>query len=119
MKQLFTSRLIALCLALHTHSSWAQGDVHDPMRPPANLAAASKPASVAAPENVQMLLMGGQRSFAMVDGVIVKPGESLKAWRLVSIGSHSVVMRHAAVTEEISIHPAVVKTVKQPTRSRP
>lgn len=119
MKHLFTPQLIVLYLALNANLSWAQGDVHDPMRPPANLSVASTPASVSVPDNVQMLLKGEQRSFAMVDGVIVKPGESLKAWRLVSIGSHSVVMRHAAATEEISIHPAVVKTVKQPSRSRP
>jgi hypothetical protein len=63
-----------------------------------------------------MLVIGRKRTFAMMDGVVVKPGESVNQWQLVSIGSQGVVMRNAAVTKEISINPSVVKTVRSEER---
>jgi hypothetical protein len=119
MKHLFLPLVIATGLALSANSTWAQGDLHDPTRPSSTLTTSAHAATVTAPDNLQMLLIGRQRSFAMMDGVIVKPGESFNQWQLVSIGRQSVVMRNAALTEEISIHPSVVKTVNQPSRSRP
>lgn len=96
---------------------WAQSGLHDPMRP-LNVAsshaqvsdsdAAAKPAG----ENIQMLMIGRQRAFAVIDGVLVKPGESVNQWQLVSIGHQGVVMRNASVTQEFRINPAVVKTVR-------
>jgi hypothetical protein len=107
------------------------------MRPPnqASFSAQAPAADAAQPssENIQMLVIGRQRAFAMIDGVLVKPGESVNQWQLVSIGRQGVVMRNATVTQEFSISPSVVKTVRtansknsskdsidnQPSRNRP
>jgi len=59
-----------------------------------------------------MLVIGRQRAFAMINGVLVKHGESVNQWQLVSIDRQGVVMRNASVIQEFSISPSVVKTVR-------
>jgi len=131
MKHIRSSHVIAFGFALSVGSLWAQGTLHDPTRPPSNVSASVAAAMAAVPEGsslnaeaqkpsgerIQMLLIGRHRSFAMIDGVVVKLGESLNQWQLVSIDRQSVVMRNAAVTEEISINPSVVKTARSTNRS--
>jgi hypothetical protein len=116
MKYLPSSLVIAAGLALGMGSAWAQSELHDPTRPPVNLSANANVSTVTTttPDNVQMLLVGRQRSFAMIDGVMVKPGDMFNQWQLISIGRESVVMRNASVTEEISLNPLVVKTRRSP-----
>lgn len=115
-----TSRflLLATGLAVGTVPVWAQNSLHDPMRPPspATLSAQVAASDAAKPtsENIQMLVIGRQRAFAVIDGVLVKPGESVNQWELVSISHQGVVMRNASVTQEFSINPSVVKTIRSP-----
>ncbi len=111
MKHIHPPLLIALGLAFGVGSLWAQSELHDPTRPPNSPAVNAKVASVSTtPDNIQMLLVGPQRSFAVIDGVVLKPGDNLNQWQLVSIGKQSVVMRNATTTEEINLNPSVVKT---------
>jgi hypothetical protein len=116
MKHLLTPSLMAACCVLSVSSLWAQSELHDPTRPPSSLSISANVESSSTPESIQMLVIGRKRTFAMMDGVVVKPGESVNQWQLVSIGSQGVVMRNAAVTKEISINPSVVKTVRSEER---
>ncbi len=104
----------------------AQTDLHDPMRPIGVAAASALTASVslgspdtevvAAPQplagSINVLVIGAQRQFALIDGVLVHPGESVNQWRLVSIHHQGVVMRHASQIQEIKLHPSAVKTIR-------
>ena len=137
MKHTFRPLFFAAWLALGANALWAQSGLHDPMRPPnqASFSAQAPAADAAQPssENIQMLVIGRQRAFAMINGVLLKPGESVNEWQLVSIDRQGVVMRNATVTQEFSISPSVVKTVRtanpknsskdsidnQPSRNRP
>jgi len=115
MKHLHASLVCAAGIALSMGSLCAQVELHDPTRPPSNLSAIANGAfEKASTENIQMLLIGRDRSFVMMDGVVVKPGEMFNQWQLVSIGHQSVVMRNASVTQEISLSPLVVKTRRSP-----
>lgn len=130
MKNVLHPLIMTVCLSLGATSLWAQGALHDPTRP-SDKTSFSRPAapatgvvsevtnsdgSTSAAQSIQMLVIGRQRAFALIDGVLVKPGESLNQWQLVSIHRQSVVMRNAAVTQEISISPSVVKTVRTTNR---
>lgn len=130
MRNVLHSLIVTTWLSLSATSIGAQSALHDPTRPPdkTSLGRSVAPAigtineavnndeSKPTPESIQMLVIGRQRKFALIDGVLVKPGESLNQWQLVSISRQSVVMRNAAVTQEISISPSVVKTVHTPNR---
>ncbi len=120
MNYALRSIFLTAWLTCGVSSGWAQSSLHDPMRPPsATSFAAQLPTSDAANpagEKIQMLIIGRQRAFAMIDGLLVKPGESVNQWQLVSIGHQSVVMRNASVTQEISINPSVVKTIRRPSQ---
>ena len=120
MKYKLRPLFFTACLAMCASSLWAQSGLHDPLRPadPAPFSAQVSASDAHQPsgENIQMLVIGRQRAFALIDGVLVKPGESLNQWQLVSIHRQSVVMRNAAVTQEISISPSVVKTVRTTNR---
>ena len=118
MKYLASLFAIVTGFVLSAPAFCAQDELHDPTRPLINVtASAMVSAENASPENLQMLLIGRQRSYALIDGVVVKPGDMLNQWELVSIGSQSVVMRNASLTEEISLNPSVVKTLRSPKRS--
>jgi hypothetical protein len=110
--------------------------LHDPTRPPQSLAVEGSTEALqaqASRERIQMLVIGESRKFAIIDGVMVTPGALLNQWRLVRIDTQGVVMQSASGAQKISIHPAVVKTVRpvrrsnsgpeliqnQPTRTRP
>ena len=130
MKNALYPLIMTAWLSLSATSLWAQGALQDPTRPPEKTAISrsvtpvtgavsgpeSSDAAKPAAENIQMLVIGRQRAFALIDGVLVKPGDSLNQWQLVSIHRQSVVMRNAAVTQEISISPSVVKTVRTTNR---
>lgn len=116
----------AFSLLLGSHALQAQDLLHDPMRPlistndagtplttpgsaAARFAAEDRPPSGA---SVRMLVIGREKSVAIIDGQLMELGNNLKQWQLISIGPHSVVMRNAATTHVIGIHPAVIKTLR-------
>ena len=87
---------LALTLAAFSASAALQAQpLTDPTRPPASwLAAQARPAGAAAevttPEmtaapDVQIVVSGATRQFAMVDGVAVRPGETYQGAKLLSI----------------------------------
>lgn len=116
MKYKLRPLFFTACLAMCASSLLAQSGLHDPMRPadPAPFSAQVSASDAHQPsgENIQMLVIGRQRAFAMINGVLVKPGESVNQWQLVSIDRQGVVMRNASVIQEFSISPSVVKTVR-------
>ncbi len=91
----------------------------DPTRPPAAwLAAQARPAGapealvpevVTAPD-VQIVVSGPTRQFAMVDGVAVRPGETYKGARLVSVHSGPVWLKGGSV-----LQPNVTSLVEKKT----
>jgi hypothetical protein len=116
MKYKLRPLFFTACLATCASSLWAQSGLHDPMRPvdpaPFSGQVSASDATQPSGENIQMLVIGRQRAFAMINGVLVKPGESVNQWQLVSIDRQGVVMRNASVIQEFSISPSVVKTVR-------
>ena len=112
------SLFCALTMVLSTGALWAQGGLHDPTRPPSNVDAKARVSSGSATaDNIQMLVIGRERSFAMLDGEVVMLGGTFNQWQLISMDSQSVVMRNATLTEEINLNPSVAKTLRTAKRS--
>lgn len=90
----------------------------DPMRPPA-AAGATQPGSALSPlpkaNAVQVLLIGENRKYAMVDGVMVRQGDTLNGWRVTRISSKGVLLSGAGSSETLSITPRVIKTPRDPS----
>ncbi|MBE7942727.1 MULTISPECIES: hypothetical protein [Ramlibacter] len=62
------------------------------------------------PANAQILLSGRARRFAMVDGHVVRPGESYNGAKLVAVGEEGAVWDRGGTRESSSMTPAVQKT---------
>ena len=117
-------RCFAFGMLLCANAVQAQSLMHDPMRPlvptsPSGTLLAAHDSAVAplsvedikpSGNSIRMLVIGRDRSFAVMDGQLLEPGNSFKHWKLLSIGPQSVVMRNAASTQVIDINPGVIKT---------
>lgn len=131
MKNLPRSFSYVFFCAMGTSICHAQSSLHDPFRPPnafisngnsENISATNgssipKDDSTTSGVELKMLLIGQKRSYALIEGRLLKPGDSINQWKLVSIGNQSVVMRNASMTEKISINPSVVKTIRVSKKS--
>lgn len=90
----------------------------DPTRPPpAWLAMQPRPPGAAAVEvdavgtpGAQIIIVGPARKFAMVDGHAVRPGETYKGSKLLSIGPDGVTWQTEGRREFTSMSPGVQKT---------
>lgn len=91
----------------------------DPTKPSAAwLAAQAKaqgqkepdPGESSGPANAQILLSSGSRRFVVVDGHVVRPGESYNGAKLVAIGESGAVWDRGGTRESPSMTPAVQKT---------
>lgn len=89
----------------------------DPMRPPAAPASQTTPSAAPLPKAnaVQVLLIGENRKYAVVDGVIVRQGDTLNGWRVTRISSTGVMLSGAGSSETLSITPRVIKTPRDPS----
>ncbi|WP_100144290.1 hypothetical protein [Limnohabitans sp. JirII-31] len=74
-------------------------------------------APISPPERLGVLLIGSSRQYAVIDGVVVKPGQSVNQWRLLSIHSQGVVMQSASGTQTLKVSPSVVKTLRSADRA--
>ncbi len=119
-----TTQQIALRMGLAGVASlllWAQAAhaqaLIDPMRPPASPSqqSASGPAPLPKANAVQVLLIGENRKYAVVDGVIVRQGDTLNGWRVTRISSTGVMLSGAGSSETLSITPRVIKTPRDPS----
>lgn len=94
-----------------------QAQTADPTRPaPAWLALQPKtPGFVAEVETgtpgTQIIVAGPSRTFTMVDGQPVRPGETYKGSKLLGIGPNGVTWQTGASRELSSMSPGVEKTV--------
>ena len=120
MANLDWARLLkALLLVLLGGMAPAHADsVPDPTRPATEWLAAQPAASGghaafsnAAPE-VQVLVIGPTRKFAIVGGQTVRLGETFNGAKLVGILSDGVVMQKDGSKEKLSMNPAVVKKLE-------
>lgn len=89
----------------------------DPMRPPAAPSSQTTPGATPLPKAnaVQVLLIGENRKYAVVDGVIVRQGDTLNGWRVTRISSTGVMLSGAGSSETLSITPRVIKTPRDPS----
>ncbi len=68
--------------------------------------------AVAAAPVVRVLVIGRARKFAIIDGQVVRYGETYNGSKLVGINPDGVVMQKDGSKEKLSMHPAVEKRVK-------
>lgn len=106
--------VVGTCFSFAQEIQEPQGPLHDPTRPPQTGTMGRIGAGAVTPstERIQMLLIGESRKYAIVDGVLLKPGDLHNQWRLSIINPESVVMRNASGTRVIRVSPSVVKTLR-------
>ena len=87
----------------------------DPTRPTSEWLAAQPPAPGAeavaqvAPSGLQVLVLGPTRKFAIIDGQLVRLGETYKGAKLVGFHADGVVMQKDGSKEMLSMSPAAIK----------
>lgn len=110
-------KILSICVgaSLFLGPTGAQAELRDPMLPPAQFMGGMESAlpmggggSVRQPV-VQVLLIGHDRQSAVIDGQVLKRGEQLDQWRLISIHDKGVVLRGNEGTQAVSAFPAVKK----------
>ncbi len=119
MKNVYRSSILAWLFCALLASAAAQTVLpNDPTRPAAQwLAAQARPAGgdTAAPDpepaGVQIIVMGAKRQFAVIDGQLIRVGESYQGARLLSIGSQGVLMQKDGAKADLRMNPAVRKKV--------
>ncbi len=93
----------------------------DPTRPAPEWLAAQPPlpGAVAAAQDVaatpgvlQVLVIGQTRKFAIIDGLVVRYGQSYNGSKLVGINPDGVVLQKDGKKEKLSMNPAVEKKVE-------
>ena len=97
----------------------AQADsLTDPTRPATEWLAAqpvapgSQPAVSSAALEVQVLVIGHSRKFAIIDGQLVRLGEAVNGAKLVAFHADGVVLQKDGNKEKLSMTPAVVKKLE-------
>lgn len=113
---LFVGRLLFVIVGLASSSLIHAQTAGDPTKPaPAWLAL--QPKLLGAPVEVergtpgaQIVIVGPARKFAMVDGQAVRPGETYKGSKLLSIGPDVVIWQTDGHRELTTMTPGVVKT---------
>lgn len=102
--------------------AWGEG-MSDPTLPaPAWLAAQQGAQGAAAPgeqdvsSGVQLILIGQSRKFAMIDGQVIKPGDTYNGSKVVSINLDEVALKDAS--KSLKLTPDVEKKVITPSPLR-
>lgn len=93
----------------------------DPTRPAPEWLAAQAPVPAdealgpaSAPAGVQVIVIGPTRKFAIIDGQMVRFGQTYNGAKLVGIRPEGVVLQKDGVKEKLSMSPAVTKMVRVP-----
>lgn len=88
-------------LAVPLSAAQEAAEVQDPMRPPQTRQTES---STSAPSwDLSSILISDNRRLAVINGVLVKPGERVSGARLVRIAADHVVIRHAGGEQTLSL----------------
>jgi hypothetical protein len=105
--------VISIGMVIFASGAGAQ-QLADPMRPPA-LSSAAPQASKAAGPTVQMIVVGAERSYAVIDGRTVKQGEHVGDRRVTRIAETEITLRDAAgATTVLKLLPQVQKRPTAP-----
>ena len=122
MRTRFRAGVIAAALALGGGTTaWGQATLPDPTRPPqAWLDAQPKAAGVtaeadagAAPQ-LQSLVIGPSRRYAIIEGQLVGVGDTFKDARVVAVRPTEVVLRSERGTQTLRLYPDVEKRPVKP-----
>lgn len=125
MRTRFRARVFAAALALGSgFAAWGQATgqvLLDPTRPPPEwLAAQPKAAGVpgeadpgAAPQ-LQSLVIGPSRRYAIIEGQLVGVGDTFKDARVVAVRPSGVVLRSERGTQTLRLYPDVEKRPVKP-----
>lgn len=114
-------RLLILWPAFACFSAAFGATVSDPTRPaPAWVAAQAQavaPGAAAATgmqqsSGLEIILIGKSRKFAVIDGQVVKPGDSINGSKVVNIGAREVVAQDPS--KSLKLTPAVEKKLNTP-----
>lgn len=113
----------------------AQGALRDPTRPAwstVNTPSTSQPpasrssAQARAPNKplpsdlrVQVLVLHQEQALAVVDGGVVQLGDAVHDWRVVEVSERGLALRHQSQIRQVSLTPAVIKTVQPPPLEAP
>jgi hypothetical protein len=120
MRTRFRTRCIVAALALGSGAAaWGQG-LSDPTRPPREwldaqpkVAAALSAVEEAAPQ-LQSLLIGPSRKYAIIDGQLLGVGDTYKDARVVAVRPAGVVLRSVRGSETLKLFPDVEKRPVKP-----
>ena len=113
------SRWAVATLALGCLSpAWGQ-PLFDPSRPPPAVmapppGAAGKPAAVEGPPQLQSLLIGPSRKYAIIDGQLVGVGDTFRDARVVEVTPTGVVLNSERGTQTLNLFPNVEKRSVKP-----
>jgi len=116
---LHAGRLLLLLVGIAASAPAIAQTSGDPTKPPPVWLAMQPrpPGAVAAVEveaagtpDTQIIIVGPARKFAMVDGQAVRPGETYKGSKLLSIGPDGVIWQTEGRREVTSMSPGVQKT---------
>ena len=127
MTKLDGARFFALLLLGLGSMAVAQAQaLDDPTRPALEWLAAqpvapgAEVASEGAAAGVQVIVVGPTRKFAIINGQLVRYGQSYNGAKLVGIAPESVVLQKDGSKEKLSMSPAVEKRVlaSQPEASK-
>lgn len=108
---------IALCAGVAV-SSFADMP-HDPTQPPANIMSGSNNTTVASTSVIQSITIRGKQRFAMINGIMMKLGDSISEGRIVNITETAVIVRSTNGLSVLKLFPNVDKhahTHAKPTR---
>lgn len=128
MKNLDKARLFSALLVSLSHAAMVHaGALTDPTRPAAEWLAAQPvaPGAPAASNNaasgLQVLVVGPARKFAIIDGQLVRYGETHNGAKLVGVRPEGVVMQKDGSKEILSMSPAAQKKVRasEPVAGKP
>lgn len=116
--KIFSMLLSASCA---TGLAWGQTDLRDPMMPPAQLPNIAETSTSVGAETgsrqpvLQVLLIGRDRQSAVIDGRVLKRGEQLDQWRLVTVSDKGVLLHDSEGSQMVSAYPGVKKITPSPS----
>jgi MSHA biogenesis protein MshK len=100
--------VFALSIALWAAGANAQ-QLRDPTRPPSFSAARPEAAEAASDLVLQTVLVSPERRNAIVNGRLVRVGDSVSGMRVIEIRESAVVLRGPGEQRTLSLFPAVEK----------
>ncbi len=85
-------------------------DIADPTRPPSGFSEQPREAPREVPMRVDSLFLMGNRSYAIVDGRVVKVGDRLDGGRISKIDESGIWLKTPTGPRQLKLLPSVAKT---------